>query len=83
MNSSSSSGATVLTAEYIVYTYSSRFTYPIRIYSAEISILTKKCSIILLYNVHTTDHMILANTTECTAVVLVPGTYVRTCISSR
>ena len=39
---------------------------------------TTKSSIILLYNVHTTDHMILVHTAECTAVVLVPGTlYVR------
>ena len=38
---------------------------------------TTKSSIILLYNVHTTDHMIVVHTAECTALVLVPGTYVR------
>ena len=83
-----------------IYTmsYSSRFTYLVRIYSTEISILvsykdhyyrcctrmtrtaTTKSNIILLYNVHTIDHMILVHTAECAAVVLVPGTYVFTCV---
>ena len=37
---------------------------------------TTKSRIILLYNVHTADHMILLHTAKCTAVVLVAGTYV-------
>ena len=39
--------------------------------------------LVFLYNVHSTDHMILVHTAECAAVVLVPGTFVCTCISNR
>ena len=83
--------------------YSSRFTYLVRLYSTQISILvshveqyyrcctstrmartaTTESTVILLCNVHTTNHTILVHTAECTAVVLVPGMYVCTCISSR
>ena len=38
---------------------------------------TTKSNIILLYKAHTSDHMILVHTAECTAVVLAPGTYIR------